>query len=1168
MVHITSRTEGKQTIRPARARHRSRRVARKSLTATFVLGLAAVGCGSAGQGEEVGASPAGLANGVGSIPPLMIRSFDSSWVRLGRVHDPHAAVIATSEDRVEVWSRSEGDHLQGQAWTRDGGWGPVAEFGNYWIPNSGASVAYVPEYFATMPVVTGSDGNAWVLPMVHFNESDANLAENPQIVVPARNLGAPSVGLVGTPGVAYAGGRLYVVARGGDDHVYEKVVTPNCYGFGWCDWSFPVVTDWTALLNAVDVQSDPTATTLDGTTVDVFYRNSDHRTVHWAPGKGFRRLGTMMLPNPPTVTRYLDYAQGGQSVVSYGTGVFRVFVEGTDRNIWETDSTRAVTDFDRIDFSCAGSHSAPSATLPPNATTSSTLHLVTVDPDMTLWHITESLASSDASGSAPRCCGGKNEPACSTTGCLDGNVDLASAGGPLAKSPWVNNGNPAPYSTVLAATGTACLEPGSLGSRCTQHCYAGSCASECQAGLTCTGSTCVSTSYAADTIDSVDHFDERAAHVVYNLARGPSIQLGDDGNGGVTVFAPAISSGPSKRSQLNGWGDIPAVEVLGFITATLADGDDASAEKAMTLLNGWNPTNLPGTDNDKVCIRHGDLDMKFEHLIAIAYLFGPDTARAKSHPIVSRMRGANRTLSKGVLDHLLNNQLVVEGSAMQSSVTLCGISVDETENHMLMIESGRYLANDLRMRRASRWDGGWGYYFATPTSNEVAIQHTNILNLLTSAVHTDLKEYNSRPYLEHVLPAVTNLYTYAPDQDVRDAAGALLDYYATKIALSENGLRRVVPYRRLWDSHDHMDTGVRWFEMMTNQFVATVRPFDGRTTYGGAVDPNFDSFPTCAPGAQEALVCRGYGPDFMQYALGSYRVPVPILDMAVAKRAPIWQTFHHWTTEVFDSEPDFTLSGGGAMIDPYLSVGPFSKGNDKGVPAETVLLPTRLTGSEDRSSTAATLASSIYIAGANLGNTCIGRGIACGLGINIPPAMKRSPCAKDLGDRWFLDATGPCAEVNYGFSVLVTNVSVGGDPAGGHVLEVIPASEMSAQEVLAQLARTPVPVVDNPAASDVSVTYTTVRGGDRARQVVKMVIQRDSLAFGLEFDSAKIVSIDGVTIGDGFAFGDAANGTGGSIDVVNPVTSDHVTIDCAPGSGRCRSYVSPSTPKLGVSPAF
>jgi hypothetical protein len=118
--------------------------------------------------------------------------------------------------------------------------------------------------------------------------------------------------------------------------------------------------------------------------------------------------------------------------------------------------------------------------------------------------------------------------------------------------------------------------------------------------------------------------------------------------------------------------------------------------------------------------------------------------------------------------------------------------IGETENHILMIATARYLTNQLKYQRTgdndfdNRRNGGI----------EKKSCMEQVLYLLANVLKADFSEYNSKPYSRHTRTALINLHNYSYDHEVRLAAKIVLDYLSARIAVSSSDLRRMVPFRR------------------------------------------------------------------------------------------------------------------------------------------------------------------------------------------------------------------------------------------------------------------------------------------------------------------------------------------------------------------------------------
>lgn len=125
------------------------------------------------------------------------------------------------------------------------------------------------------------------------------------------------------------------------------------------------------------------------------------------------------------------------------------------------------------------------------------------------------------------------------------------------------------------------------------------------------------------------------------------------------------------------------------------------------------------------------------------------------------------------------------------------IDTPETENHLLMIETSRYLFNQLYHDRSrdTRFDNGVNGLGAW------------LLGFMQNIAQHDFLEFNSRPYQRLALHALLNLAEFARNVKVKTGAQILLDYTMTKIALSSNRGRRVTPFRRQQHRITHQANG-------------------------------------------------------------------------------------------------------------------------------------------------------------------------------------------------------------------------------------------------------------------------------------------------------------------------------------------------------------------------
>jgi hypothetical protein len=126
-------------------------------------------------------------------------------------------------------------------------------------------------------------------------------------------------------------------------------------------------------------------------------------------------------------------------------------------------------------------------------------------------------------------------------------------------------------------------------------------------------------------------------------------------------------------------------------------------------------------------------------------------------------------------------------------------NISETENHLLGINTTKYLNNQLIIE-----DLGDDLAAAAPYIDDQIEIKKWLLKRMQGFLQHDFIEYNAHPYQRHSIESIRNLYDYAgdpgrpslPDADLRNAAQLVLDFTAAKFAVGSSQGRRMVPYRR------------------------------------------------------------------------------------------------------------------------------------------------------------------------------------------------------------------------------------------------------------------------------------------------------------------------------------------------------------------------------------
>ena len=362
--------------------------------------------------------------------------------------------------------------------------------------------------------------------------------------------------------------------------------------------------------------------------------------------------------------------------------------------------------------------------------------------------------------------------------------------------------------------------------------------------------------------------------------------------------------------------------------------------------------------------RTGDYDVLLSAYVPIAYRYGS-------------------VLPPQVLNHLIDELLSERGALDKSQLSIPGFT-PETENHVMLIESARYLTNQLLFARTQNPD----FDNSRNGMDEWMLRH------LQRFLQVDFIEYNSKPYQDYTMAALLNLTTYAWNQlgrgRVQTAAEMVLDYVSAKVAVSSNDARRVVPYRRRVSHNDP-------------------------NLIGPAVDPQTPFFMMLA-GVTEMLpdskASSNFGYEIQLAGLSSYRVPDLILDLFVSKEHRVfYQAFHHAADEIYAGSPGYLISAGGHYATfAYLAAGLAGSHEDIGLALPTTLMPSGAIVSRNE-----LLRFDGDAADDQRSNMCVAPDFACGLNPVIPRSYtegRASGCVQSNGPWTLLNQTGACAAAN------------------------------------------------------------------------------------------------------------------------------------------------------------
>lgn len=370
-------------------------------------------------------------------------------------------------------------------------------------------------------------------------------------------------------------------------------------------------------------------------------------------------------------------------------------------------------------------------------------------------------------------------------------------------------------------------------------------------------------------------------------------------------------------------------------------------------------TNFPGILGG-ACKRKGDYDFALTELVLSAY-FGKDV------------------LSKEAYTKLLDNFLTVRGNNHPTHRFFCMVRIPETENHILMTESARYLTNQLLLEREPlnlKWD------------NEKNGFNKWMLHHLRQFLLNDFEEYNSRPYQGYAIAPISNLATFAKDRRVKMAATLVLDYLSAKFAVmaTQNKRQGPISRQRGYSRKDSITDGdhlaPRFYALVGN--LGVYKDLQGTELYG----------------ANSSLYA----------AIGSYRVPDLIKDIILDRKREFFQKISHHSIEMYYNHPKYLLSAGGR----FWNVFDMGSGKADGWAGPTNIIPH--TGKELKRKNL------IRIEGAKKEqkrrNTCLYKNFACGVNIKLPENLPKG-CREDFDDFILVNYKSNLCPLKYGYYVVI-----------------------------------------------------------------------------------------------------------------------------------------------------
>lgn len=355
-------------------------------------------------------------------------------------------------------------------------------------------------------------------------------------------------------------------------------------------------------------------------------------------------------------------------------------------------------------------------------------------------------------------------------------------------------------------------------------------------------------------------------------------------------------------------------------------------------------------------------------------------------------------------------------AVVAAAIALLADSLPETENHLLMINTSKYLKNQMIIEDVPGSKGANRY-----RKDQGALKDW-LLSKMQSVLKADFVEYNSRPYNRYSTMAIQNIADFANDDDLRLGARLVLDYLNAKFAVGSQQGRRFVPFRRKREAMaECIDFDAPQNNGLFDLICAGDHQIGLNLFYGGQVEQMRDNYVSFGAAAQDIFAVTS-----------SYQPEDFVVDLARNKGTPIFQRIHHTSGEVYSSGASFLISAGGHTSDyAYEFLGITGKADDKGVGMPTTLFlskspsddPTNRrepspTDVQKPSVSRTTLGELIRIDGQRTAkpnnnpsydhNLCVWDGFACGVNLVIPPSDPTDAAAGFPTITSLSEEGGPC----------------------------------------------------------------------------------------------------------------------------------------------------------------
>ena len=394
-------------------------------------------------------------------------------------------------------------------------------------------------------------------------------------------------------------------------------------------------------------------------------------------------------------------------------------------------------------------------------------------------------------------------------------------------------------------------------------------------------------------------------------------------------WLPCFVTPPNRGSSIAGENELAYLQLMMRRESPCPVTNQIPSDEAASWMLGeklW-AGRVPGTDVEgDFCSRIGDLDVDLMGILHILY----------EHPARYRLRAHLLELIKPWGGLPRGSPYATPG------FDLCPVLGLETENHILLQETSRYLIDQLLVQQ------GKG------SRDDLNASADFLLRYLALMVRRDLYEFNSIPYGRYDLKALYVLYDHAPLAAVRTAAAGVLDWMWAKLAVGENMRRSSRPYRRQpdpqrygsgpWLSPAAEDLGLQAALLLGGGLNYLDMPVNVPLRDNEDPYPNFTKYPRLGTASENETAVIA---DVMDTG---YTPPQPIASWFVdryngkaAQVAPQYvEVFNHGGgdsigdpqlflqanlgQEIYSGTRNFTITGGGSDVPPGMAPPPPSSG--------------------------------------------------------------------------------------------------------------------------------------------------------------------------------------------------------------------------------------------------